>query len=316
MSAEGYIVRRLKWPAPDSGVRYLLCLFCSLCAPLFPLDAQTISTLAGTGTAGFSGDTGIPTSAQLNLPSSVFGDGLGNLYIADTGNHRIRSMPAALTPIDTYAGTGVSGFSGDGGVATLAQLSNPTGLFATPAGTLYVADTGNHAIRMITPAGTISTVAGDGSLGFSGDGGLATTAQLNSPSGVFVDGTGVIYIADTGNNRIRRVIGTTITTIAGDSTAAFSGDGGPAADAQLNAPSGVFQDTSGVLYIADTGNHRIRAITLADSTIATFAGTGSPGFSGDGDLPTNAKFAFQRLCLRTHPEVCTWRTVSISAFGD
>ena len=95
MSTESYIVHRLSWPARGSGVRYLLCLFTSLCAPLFPVEAQTISTLAGTGTAGFSGDTGTPTSAQLNLPSSVFGDTLGNLYIADTGNHRIRSMPAA-----------------------------------------------------------------------------------------------------------------------------------------------------------------------------------------------------------------------------
>ena len=277
--------------APIAGFR--LCLGClAVCLALSspPAMAQTISTLAGTGSAGFSGDAGLPANAQLNLPSSVFGDLLGNIYIADTGNHRIRTMGPALNPISTHAGTGVPGFAD--GAAAAAQFNTPTGLFATPAGSLYVADSGNHAIRLITPAGTVSTVAGDGTPGFSGDGGVATAAQLNAPSGVFVNGAGVMYIADTGNNRIRRVIGTTITTIAGDSTSGFSGDGGPASMAQLDGPSSVFVDTAGTVFIADTNNHRVRTISAADSTITTFAGMSPGGFSGDGDIPTNAQFAF------------------------
>ena len=277
--------------APSAGRRLSLgCVAMCLALSSLPTEAQTISTLAGTGTAGFSGDGGLPSDAQLNLPSSVFGDLLGNLYIADTGNHRIRTMGSALNPISTHAGTGVPGFAD--GAAAAAQFNTPTGLFATPAGSLYVADSGNHAIRLITPAGTVSTVAGNGISGFSGDGGVATAAQLNAPSGVFVTGAGVMYIADTGNNRIRRVIGTTITTVAGDSTSGFSGDGGPASMARLDGPSSVFVDTIGTVFIADTNNHRIRTISTVDSTIATFAGMSPAGFSGDGDIPTNAQFAF------------------------
>ncbi len=198
----------------------------------------------------------------------------GNLYIADTNNHRIRKIDP-LGTITTVAGDGTAGDGGDEGPATAAQLNAPRGV---AAGSLYIADTDNHRIRKINDDETIATVAGDGTAGYSGDGGPATAAQLDSPSGVAADATGNLYIADTDNHRIRKVdaLGI-ITTVAGDGTA---GDGGPAAAAQLNSPSGVAVDADGNLYIADTGNHRIRKVD-ALGIITTAAGDGTAGDGGD-----------------------------------
>ena len=220
-----------------------------------------ITTVAGTGTAGYSGDNGPATSAELNLPYGLAVDSSGNLYIADWGNNRIREVSKGI--IRTVAGTGTAGYSGNGGPATSAQINNPYGV-AVDGSTLYIADTGNHAIRKVSK-GVITTVAGTGTAGFSGDGGPATSAQLNYPYHVAIDRAGSLYIADTYNNRIREVTKGVITTIAGTGKAAFSGDGGPAAAAELNSPNGIALDATGNIYFADELNNRIRKI---ENTVA------------------------------------------------
>ena len=258
-----------------------------------PLSAQTVSTLAGDGTQSYSGDNGAATSARLSLPSAVWSDTSGVLYIADTGNNRIRRIKASRDTITTYAGSGTAGFSGDTGAATSAAINAPAGVFVDSVGVLYIADTGNNRIRRITSAGVITTIAGKDSAGFSGDGGAATSAKLSAPTAVFARG-GFVYIADTGNNRIRRINSSgVISTIAGkDTTAGLFIDDTTATRATLKAPRGLYVDRSHNVYIADTDHHRIRKLTASDSTLSTIAGTGSPGFSGDGDLPTNARLAF------------------------
>ena len=246
----------------------------------------TISTYAGSGSFGFSGDGGPATDAQLSVPVGVALDPAGNLYIADHDNGRIRKVTSGGT-ISTYAGSGSRGLSGDGGPATAAQLYSPHGVALDTAGNLYIAD--SNRIRKVTPGGTISTYAGTGTGPFSGDGGPATAAQLSSPAGVALDLTGNLYIADDGNYRIRKVTpGGTISTYAGGGSSNFSGDGGPATAAQLNVPVGVALDPAGNLYIADQGNSRIRKVTPG-GTISTYAGTDTPGFSGDGGPATAAQ---------------------------
>ncbi|MER5297741.1 RICIN domain-containing protein [Streptomyces pharetrae] len=222
-----------------------------------------IRTVAGTGTAGFGGDQGPALSAQLDGPREVAVDRAGNLYIADSENHRIRKVTAD-GQIGTVAGTGTAGFSGDDGPAVAAELNCPYGIAVDSTGNLYIADTDNHRIRQITPDGKIRTVAGTGTPGFSGDGGAATAAQLNTPYGVAVDGAGSLYITDAENHRVRRVAGDgTISTVAGTGTDGFSGDGGPATSAQLNYPFGLAVDCVGALYIADYVNNRIRKVAAA-----------------------------------------------------
>ena len=249
-------------------------------------QAQTIRLLGGTGTPDFFGNGRLDEFAQFDTPLGISGDTTGALYIADTGNHRIRNIHDRRDTVVTVAGTGNAGFSGDAGAATSAKLNAPWDVFVAGSGTLYVADTGNHRIRRITPAGIISTVAGTGVPGFSGDGSAATSAQLKSPTGVYVTG-GVIYIADQGNHRIRAISGGTISTFAG------TGDPSDTTSAGLSSPTDIFADTSGVLYVTDSGNHRIRAIAT-DSTVSTIAGTGVSGFSGDGGLAVDAQLAFPR----------------------
>jgi len=243
-----------------------------------------ISTIAGTGTAGSTGDGGQATSAQLNAPVGVAVDGQGNLYIADRGNNRIRKVSGGI--ISTVAGTGTAGSTGDGGQATSAQINSPYGVAVDGEGNVYIADLGNHRIRKVS-GGIISTVAGTGTAGSTGDGGQATSAQLNSPIGVAVDAQGSLYIADLGNYRVRKVSGGIISTIAGTGTAGFSGDGGQATSAQLNASADVAVDGQGNLYIADYGNSRIRKVS--GGIITTIAGTGTAGFSGDGGQASSAQ---------------------------
>ena len=250
-----------------------------------------IATVAGSGTSGFSGDGGPATSASLNSPQGVAVDGAGNLFIADFSNHRIRRVDAATGVITTVAGTGVAGFSGDGGPATSASLGFPRGVAVDASANLFIADLNNSRIRRVDGAtGVITTVAGTGATGFSGDGGPATSASLGFPVGVAVDASGILFIADTANHRIRRVDAATsvITTVAGDGTFGFSGDGGLATSASLTFPHGVVVDTLGNLFIADTANHRIRRVDAATSVITTVAGTGTVGFSGDGGPATSA----------------------------
>ena len=244
-------------------------------------SAGTITTIAGTGERRFGGDGGPAIQAQLDAPSGVVVDGAGNLYIADLANHRIRKVDSTGT-ITTIAGTGERGFGGDGGPATQARLNYPYGVAVDGAGNLYIADLANHRIRKVDSTGTITTFAGTGERGFGGDGGPASQAQINFPTGVAVDEAGNLYIADWSNARIRKVDGTgTITTIAGTGELGFGGDGGPAIQARLSLPYSVAVDGAGNLYIADQYNNRIRRVD-STGTLTTIAGTGERRFGGDG----------------------------------
>ena len=256
-----------------------------------------LTVVAGNGIRGFSGDGGPATSASLNQPTSVTVDIAGNLFIVDKDNQRIRKVTPGGT-ITTVAGNGDFGFTGDGGAATSASLNFPRGVAVDADGNLYIADTYSNRIRKVTPGGTITTVAGSGSAdpgagGFSGDGGPATSALLDVPTGVAVDGTGNLYIAD-GSNRVRKISsGGIIDTVAGTGIEDFSGDEGPAISATLNQAFGVAVDESGNLYIADTVNNRIRKVT-PDGTINTVAGSGGTGrsagaLSGDEGPATSAR---------------------------
>jgi sugar lactone lactonase YvrE len=272
----------------------LLCFVFSLL--ILPLQAQIISTVAGTGTPGFTGDGGAATSARLFLPVDVAIDGSGNLFIADVTNNRIRKVTAGTGIISTFAGTGTPGFTGDGGAATSARLFSPVAVAVDGSGNVYIADQINQRIRKVTAAsGIISTVAGTGIIGFSGDGGAATSARLYTPTDIAVDGSGNLYIADTGNNRIRKITVATgnISTVAGSGSIipGFGGDGGAATSARLFSPVDIAIDGSGNLYIADQFNQRIRKVTAATGVISTIAGTGTLGFTGDGGAATSARLS-------------------------
>ncbi len=223
--------------------------------------AGIITTFAGTGTNGFSGDGGPATAAQIYDPQELAIDRLGNIYFADVANQRIR-MVNTLGIISTVAGNGTAGFSGDGGAATLANLNFPEGVSVDESGNIYIAEVNNNRIRKVNMAGIISTVAGNGTSGFSGDIGPATAAEISEPTGVRNDKQGNLYIADANNSRIRKVDGSgIITTIAGNGIFAFAGDGGPATAAELNASVGVNVDAAGNVYISDWNNSRVRKLS-------------------------------------------------------
>ncbi|MBM3933338.1 MAG: hypothetical protein FJ319_03400 [SAR202 cluster bacterium] len=243
-----------------------------------------ISTVAGTGNTNFAGDNNTAPSASMSGPNAVATDSQGNVYIADTLNHRVRKVAAGTNVITTVAGNGVAGFAGDGGPATQASLNSPRGVAVDSKGVIYIADTLNSRVRRIDPVtGNISTYAGDGSFAFGGDNGPATSAILRQPHGLAVDAQDNLFIADTLNLRVRRVnIAGTITTVAGDGNAAFRGDGGQPTSASIRNPIAVTVDSSGNLYIADTGNHRIRRVSAGTGLISTIAGSGSESYSGDG----------------------------------
>jgi len=264
-------------------------LFIILLVNIKLINGQIISTVAGSGTTGFSGDGGQATAAELFNPEGIDIDAAGNIYIADGSNNRIRKVSTSGI-ITTIAGNGAAGFSGDAGQASVAALNFPSGVILDATGNLYIADQANHCIRKINTSGVISTIAGIGGVsGFIGDGAMATLAKLNTPSGVAVDAAGNVYIADANNNRIRKVNSSgIITTIAGDGTASFSGDGGQATLAALNHPTGVTIDGAGNLFIAAWGNHRIRKVNTS-GIITTVAGNGTAGFSGDGGQATLAE---------------------------
>jgi sugar lactone lactonase YvrE len=252
-------------------------------APAVSILPATVSTLAGTGTAGSTGDTGAAAAAMLNAPGGTAVDAAGNIYIVDSGNDTVRKVTPSgmITLVAGQAGT--ASFSGDNGAATAATLSAPSAVALDSAGNLYIADTGNNRIRIVNAAGTISTFAGTGTTGYSGDGGAATSAQLNAPSGLALSPNDVLYIADTGNNVVRYagLRGGPIGTYAGNGTAAYAGDGGTALAASFSAPTGLATDPSGTLYIADTGNQVIRSVTT-NNVVATLVGDNVTGFNGDG----------------------------------
>lgn len=248
-----------------------------------------IATIAGTGVAGFSGDGGLATAARLDLPTALALDALGNLYVADTNNHRVRRIAAATGAITTVAGNGVEAFAGDNAPATAASIDSPNGLALDAAGNLYIADTHNGRVRMVSAAtGLISTVAGAGVVAgnvqsFGGDGGAATAASLALPRGLTMDAAGNLYFADSANHRIRRISPTgTITTVAGQGTENFAGDGAPAVAANLDSPRSVAISPAGLLTLADSDNQRVRqldALPAPGPDIHTIAGLGttSPG---------------------------------------
>jgi len=311
----------------------------------------TMTTVAGNGTAGYAGDGGLATDAQLNHPTGIAIDSAGSLYIADTGNYRIRTVTAGGTistvagyvpsgPPDYTTGEVVSGYWGDGGPATSAAISFAESIAVDSKGNLHIADRMNSRVRMVDTNGVITTVAGDGSFGFNGDGGTATSAKLNQPSAVAVDSSGNLYIADSGNNRIRMVSPNgTISTVAGTGIQGYSGDGGQATSAQiavwgvtvdsigklylyggdsrirmvwpdgvigtmeggaalpgstvalntqLQHPEGLATDANGNVYIAETGDHVVRKLS-GYGTLTVVAGNGMPGYSGDGGSATGAQ---------------------------
>lgn len=251
-----------------------------------------ITTIAGTGSSGYNGD-GIPaTAAQLNYPDGVAVASNGDVYIADFTNQRVRRIDATTGLISTVAGTGVAGFDGDG-TATAKQLRDPVHVSFDASGNLLIADVSNERIRRLDlMSGLIGTIAGTGTTGFNGDGIAATSADLNQPTGVVSDASGNFYFADLQNDRIRRVdaVSGLISTIAGDGTYATSGDGGPAAAAQVARPTSLCRDAAGNLFIAENGNHVIRRIDADTGIITTICGSaGNAGFSGDGGPAISAK---------------------------
>ena len=248
-----------------------------------------ISTVVGNGICNFSGDGGPAASAQVCQPYGVAVDNVGNVYIADTYNYRIRKINSSGI-ISTIAGNGTATFSGDGGLSVNAAVNAPSGVTVDSAGNLYIADAGNYRVRKINSSGIISTVAGNGSVGFSGDGGLAVNASFSTTYSVAVDPAGNIYISDIYNTRIRKVnTAGIVSTIGGNGSVGFSGDGGPATSAQISNPYGITVDAAGNVYIADTYNNRVRFINSNSGIISTIAGTGVGGFSGDGGAPTSAE---------------------------
>jgi sugar lactone lactonase YvrE len=222
-----------------------------------------ITTIAGTGKQGYTGDTGPATAARLSLPQGLAFDNAGNLYIADTGNNTVREVDVLTSAITTIAGTGVSVFNGDNILATAATLSSPWSLAFGLDGLLYIADLNNNRVRKIDALGIISTVAGNGIAGYSGDGFLATAALLDAPAALAFDPAGDLYIADSANNRVRKVTPTLgiIQTIAGNGSEGFTGDTGMAMFATLYGPYALFYDYQGNLLIADMFHNRVRKIS-------------------------------------------------------
>ena len=264
------------------------------------IDANgIITTIAGNGVDGYAGDGGAATSAELSGPEGITVDRNGNVYVSDTGNRRIRKIDVSGI-ITTFAGSGVDGYAGDGGAATAAELSVPKGITVDRSGNVYVADSGNYTVRRIDTGGIITTLVGNGTIGFSGDGGPAKAAQLNSPNGVAVDDAGNLYIADSGNDVLRKVdTAGIISNLAGNHTSGFSGDGGAAKTALLDRPIRVALDTRGNIFFSDTLNGRIRVVSVGHSVGGTVQGLDGVGLvlslnSGTQTLPVsvNGKFAF------------------------
>lgn len=264
------------------------CILLGICLLMVGAsNGQIITTIAGIGSGGFSGDGAAATAAKLTSPSGVTVDSAGNIYIADAGNNRIRKVNTS-GGISTIAGTGTAGFSGDGSAALTAKLSGPSDVAIDRGGNIYIADYGNNRIRKINAAGTISTYAGNGSAGYSGDGGAATAATLHSPYAITLDAGRNLYIADFANNRVRKVnTSHIITTLAGNGTGGYIGDGMAATATEISNPIGVAIDRAGNIYISDNGNNRIRKVDTS-GTICTFAGTGGTGSAGDGGAATSA----------------------------
>lgn len=254
----------------------------------FTTNAQIITTFAGNGTHGHSGDGGMATAAAIGSPGAMAFDGSGNLFVAESNGSYIQKITTSGI-ISTVAGLGYAGYTGDGTAATLASIA-PNGIAVDASGNIYFSDY-YFVVRKIDTSGIISTIAGSGIIGDSGDGGPATDAKLYNPEGIVVDGSGNIYIADAYSNVVRKVsTNGTISTFAGNRTAGYSGDGGPATAAELSRPWGLAIDGAGNIYIADKDNEVIRKVN-SSGIIKTVAGNGTSGFGGDGGPAKAAKLA-------------------------
>ena len=313
----------------------------------------TISSVAGTGEEGRSGDGGPAIEARLNRPRGVAIDDFKNIYIADTENHLVRRVDASGT-ITTFAGTADAGYNGDGGAATDAQLDEPHAVAVDPAGNVFIADTGNRTVRKVDAAGIITTVAGTGPRGRGRVTGVGTEVRMSRPRALAIDPSGEVYIADQWANRILRldtdgtiavVVGLgrrefffpgdiavdaegnayvvfrsmhtvlrvepsgLVVPFAGSGRYGFSGDGGPAVNARLAFPTGVATDDRGNVYIADNSNHRIRMVDR-EGMIETIAGTDARGFAGDGGLATSASFHYPADVAAGADGSYTWQTAA------
>ena len=267
--------------------RLLLIL---LFLPLYSqAQVNIITTIAGNGTAAYSGDNGIAVYAQLSSPDGLCLDKFGNIYIADYFNNRIRKITVSTGIITTIAGNGTGAYYGDGGPATNAMLYLPDAVITDTAGNVYIGDCGNYRVRKITEStGIITTIVGTGSLGSSGDGGPATNAQISKAVGLYFDRFGNLFIADLLNGKIRKVDASGIITTFAGTTPGYSGDNGPATNAQIEATS-IYPDTLNNMYIADQYNHVIRRVDAITGIITTIAGTHIAGYSGDNGPATNAQ---------------------------
>ncbi len=299
------VVTKLASHKKIRGMRVRLLHFAAVCSLIAmftsPLPAQggpgTISTVAGNGLDGFAGDGGLAVSARLNRAAGVAVDAAGNLFIADSYNHRVRKVSTDGT-ITTVAGGGTPGIAGDGGLATAARLDYPSDVAVDSTGNLFIADGSNNRIRKVSTDGVITTVAGNGSLFYSGDGGPAILAGLQALR-VAVGAGDNLFIADSFNRRIRKVTPNgLITTVAGNGMSGFSGDGGLAISARLTDPSDMAVDALGNLFIADSGNFRIRKVT-PQGIITTIAGNGSSTFGGDGGPAISAGISPGGLAVST-----------------
>ncbi len=281
--------------AGNSVISYTVSNSCGTAAALHNITVnggnstpcpQIISTVAGTGTSGYTGDGGSAITATLNYPQGVVVDNNGNFYIADAGNSVIRKVTASGI-ISTVAGNGTYGYSGDGGPATASALNYPQSIAVDGNGNLFIADNGNYCIRKVSAAGVISTIAGNNTMGNTGDGGAATAASLISPISVAVDAAGNVYVGDQYAYCVRKISTTgIISRVAGTGTAGYSSDGGSALVAALGEIYSVAVDGNGNLFIGDK-SHRIRKVS-SFGIISTVAGTGNTGYSGDGGPATAA----------------------------
>jgi hypothetical protein len=277
-------------PKPVLTAMKWICIF-FLSYLSLPLNAQIITTVAGNGTVGFSGVGGPAASAHLHDPQSVCSDNAGNIYVADLGNHVVWKINSSNI-ISIFAGTGIVGSSGDGGPADAAKIGFPYGVCSDNAGNIYITDQYNGTVRKVGVNGNISTIAGNGSFGYLGDGGPATDAELSSPCAICVDKFGNVFFADFGNQTIRKINSSgIISTVAGNGMIGNFGNGGLATEAMLNSPTGVSVDNAGNIYIADMGNSCIRKVDAA-GIITTFAGSDSIGYSGDGGPGTSAELKY------------------------
>jgi len=259
------------------------------------MSTGLISTVAGTGTAGYNGDGILATAAQINIPSALAFDSNGDLYFTDRSNSRIRKITTSTGIISTVAGTGTAGYNGDGILATAAQLNNPNEVSFDAGGNLYIADWINNRVRKVDKStGIISTIAGTGTAGYNGDGIAATAAQINGPCGIIFDNAGNIYIAEYGGARVRKInIGSgLISTIAGTGTFGYNGDGIAATTAQLAGCAYIKFDAAENMFIGEGSNQRVREIIKSTGIINTIAGTGTAGYNGDGIAATTAQLNF------------------------